>query len=94
MDAASDKIERGIQAKALLESAVFSEAVNRLLQHYVDCWMAGKTVEAREDAHRYVTLLQMLKGDLQSAATTGTLTRKRIDALQGQPQTTWRAFSG
>jgi len=94
MDEAALKIERGIQAKALLDSPAFSDAVNRLMQNYFDIWLAAKTPAAREDMHRYVTILQHLKADLTSTATTGTLTKQRTDLLQGQPTPIWRRALG
>lgn len=94
MDESATKIERGIQAKALLDSPAFTDAVNRLMQSYFDIWLAAKTPAAREDMHRYVTILQNLKADLTSTATTGTLTRERVATLQGQPIPMWRKALG
>ena len=94
IDLAAQKIERGYQAAGLLENPAFKDALTNLIQRYVDAWMSGKTVEAREDAHRYVTLVNELRQDLASTMTTGDLTRKRIEALRGKTPTMWSAMSG
>ena len=83
MDPTQLKIEQGQQAKALLASPIFQTAIDGLLQRYVDCWVAAQTVEAREDAHRFVRIIAEFKQDLQSFATTGDLHLRRLDDLQG-----------
>jgi len=79
-----DKVERGIQAKFLLENPLLKEVLNTLDETYHASWHAATTVEAREDLHRYVTLIGKFTADLQSIATTGALERKRLDELEGK----------
>ena len=94
MDESARKIERGHMAKAMMESEAFQSTINDLLQRYVDAWIAGKSVEAREDAHRYVTVIGLLKNDLRSMAMTGDLTRQRLEVLEGGKQTLWSKLNG
>lgn len=77
-----EAIERGFKAKSLLENELFNEVLARLEASYLKNWKCAKTVEHREDMHRYVSLLICFKGDLQSMATTGELTKKRVAELE------------
>lgn len=77
-----EKLERGFKARTLLNNEFFQECFDTLETRYIEAWRASLTVDAREDAHRYVTLIGWLKQDLQSIATTGTIEEKRIQALQ------------
>lgn len=87
MDESQEKIERGHQAKALLDSTIFKDAVTRLEQRYTEAWKAANTVELREDAHRYIRLIEWFVQDIRSVAITGAATQKRLDQLQGKPIT-------
>ena len=87
----TDKIERGIAAQHLIDNALLKEIVNELDETYHAAWHAATTVEAREDCHRYVTLLKRLTTDIQIIAQTGKLEAKRIRELEGkQPRTIWQ----
>lgn len=77
-----DKIERGYQAKALLENALFVEVMNQLDQLYTAAWRNAKTVDAREDCYRYVKLTEKLIGDIQSVANTGLIDKARQDEIE------------
>ena len=82
-DDANAKMERGTQAANLLGSTAFTEAMFNLRRFYMDAWLKAPSVEQREDCHKLVRLLDNIQADLSSTITTGTLTRQRIDALQG-----------
>lgn len=84
-DRSQEKIERGHQANALLESSVFKDCMAKLETRYIEAWKAATTVELREDAHKYVRLLEWLMADIQEIAVTGAMTQQRVDALQGKP---------
>jgi len=77
-----EKLERGFKAATLLNSEFFQECFDRLEARYIEAWRASLTVEAREDAHKYVRLIEWLKADLQSIATTGEIEAQRVKALQ------------
>ncbi len=83
MDSA-EKIERGIKAKALLENEFFNECFDKLEAAYVAAWRQALTVELREDAHRYVTLIGWLKEHLKRIADTGKLEEKYQADLEGR----------
>lgn len=80
----TDKIERGIAAKAILENPTFREVINDLDAKYHALWREAKTVEAREDLHRYVKCLEHITDDLRSVATTGDVERARQKELEGK----------
>ena len=84
-----DKIERGRRAEALLEDPLFEEVLQNLIACYTDKWRHGQTLEARENAHRYITLVERIREDLTSQALTGTLTTKRHAELEGRHRR-WR----
>jgi hypothetical protein len=77
-----EKLERGFKAATLLNNEFFQECFDRLEQRYIEAWRASSTVEAREDAHKYLRLIEWLKHDLQSMATTGEIEAQRVKALQ------------
>lgn len=52
---------------------------------YTSVWKSGKTVEAREDAHRYVTLIEKFKADLKARLMGGQMAESRIKELEGKP---------
>ena len=79
-----DRTARGIEAHRILESEVTQEALSKLDAFYVNAWRNGKTLEAREDAFRYLTLLEKFKMDLRSAVTTGELEMQRQKELEGR----------
>ena len=73
-----EKLERGFQAKTLLNSEFWKECFDKLEARYIEAWRASSTVEARENAHKYVRLIEWLKADLQSIATTGDIEAARL----------------
>lgn len=79
-----NKTERGHAAQTILDSQIFRDVFAGLERTYMQQWRAARTVEAREDCHRHVVLLEKLKADLVSIATTGELERRRLDELEGR----------
>jgi len=77
-----DKINRGYQAKSLLENELFREVLNTLDAEYHRLWRKARTVEAREDLHRYVILCEKLIQDITSVANSGDLEQARQDELE------------
>lgn len=77
-----DKINRGLQAKALLENELFREVLNTLDEVYTAAWREAKTPEAREDLHRYVKVCERIVTDIQSIANTGVIEQARQDELE------------
>ena len=60
---------------------MFKECIGKLEAKYTEAWKASKTVEAREDAHRYMMLIEWFVHDFQSIANTGNLEKMRSEAL-------------
>lgn len=77
-----DKINRGYQAKFLLENELFREVLNTLDEVYTAAWREAKTPEAREDLHRYVKVCERIVTDIQSIANTGVIEQARQDELE------------
>jgi hypothetical protein len=77
-----EKLERGFKAATLLNNEFFQECFTTLEARYIEAWRASSTVDAREDAHKYLRLIEWLKYDLQSIATSGDIEAKRAEALQ------------
>ncbi len=79
-----DKITWGLQAAALLNNEQFEKCLDRLEEEYTKAWKAGRTIDARENAFRYVSLLSRLKEDLTAVITTGTISQKRVAELRDE----------
>lgn len=79
-----DKVERGRRAEALLGDPLFEDVLQNLESYYIEKWRRGESLQARENAHRYVTLIGRLREDLTSQALTGTLKSKRQAELEGR----------
>jgi hypothetical protein len=79
-----DKELRGEHAESLLNDVLLNEVFETLDREYLAAWRNSKHIEQREDAHRYVQLIERLKGHLQSVATTGELSRRQQRDLEGK----------
>lgn len=79
-----DRRNRGEQARRLLDDDLFKETVATLERKYIETWRNGKTVEIREDAHRYLKTLDAIVGHFRSIATTGKLATQQIAELEGR----------
>jgi len=94
----TDKVQRGLAAKNLLENQLFREVMTALDGLYHAKWRAAQTVEAREDLHRYVTVRDQIIQDIQTIATTGKLEEKRLEELEGKvvrpPMNDWKRGYG
>ncbi len=84
-----NKIDRGIAARHLLDNELLRECLNNLDAIYHAKWRSAQTVEAREDCHRYVKVIEKLIADLTTIATTGKIEEKRLDELEGKKRTLW-----
>jgi predicted ATPase len=86
----SERIHRASEAKRMIENVAFVEAVSNLDKLYVQAWRNAQTVEAREDAHRYMMLLNQFSADIRSMIMDGAVTDKRIFELEGRKKGFWR----
>ena len=80
----ADKIARAIEAQRILDSEVTQEAFTRLEETYLTAWRNGRTPEAREDAHRYMTLLGKFRQHFVSLTTTGEIEAKQQREMEGR----------
>ena len=47
-----EKQRRGQMAQELLRNDLLLQSLKEMEAHYIDAWKKGRTLEAREDAHR------------------------------------------
>lgn len=79
-----DKDRRGAQAEQLLSDDLLNETLDKLEEDYVALWKSSTSIEVREDAHRYVQVIEKFRGHLRSVATTGDLSRQEAKDLTGK----------
>lgn len=79
-----DRSKRGDVARRILEDDLFKEAAIELDRIYVNVWRNAKTIEAREDAHRYMVLLNRMLTHFKSIATTGEIEKRALKELEGK----------
>lgn len=85
-----DKIQRGMNADALLENEMLKESMAALGNYYTQAWHDADKIEAREDCHRYMKLIERFWTDLRSVSNTGKLEQARILELErGRKGFTW-----
>ena len=84
-----DKVERGQRAEILLKDPLLRDTFAELENEYVKAWKQARTLDAREDAHRLIRLLERIKDHLASMAFTGQLTNKQTADLEGRERF-WR----
>lgn len=79
-----ERAARADRVKQVIESEWFIDAIRNMDRHYVSIWRNAKTVEAREDAHRYAMLLDKFVKDLKSVVMDGAFAVERIKELEGR----------
>ena len=84
-----DKLERGRRAEILLGDPLLGQTLEDLEAEYVKAWRKAKTLEARENAHRLVGLIDQFRDHLASLALTGTLNARNRAQLEGRERF-WR----
>lgn len=87
-----DKAERGHHAEVLLANPLLAEVLRDLDGIYHAQWRDAKTVEAREDLHRYVKVVERFTSDLMTIAQTGKLERARLQELEGGKRGIWDSW--
>lgn len=80
----SEIVKRADDAKRLLDSELLQEVLSKLDETYVQAWRNGKTLEAREDAYRYVQLTKQFKADIEALVKEGQFAADRIKRLEGR----------
>lgn len=80
----NERVARADRVKQIIESDWFIDTIRNMDRHYVSIWRNAKTVEAREDAHRYAMLLDKFVKDLKSVVMDGAFAVERIKELEGQ----------
>lgn len=84
-----DKVERGQRAEILLKDPLLRQTLEGLEDEYVKAWKQARTLDAREDAHRLIHLIERFRDHLASLAFTGTLTSRQSADLEGRERF-WR----
>lgn len=75
---------RAQKAARFLEDPLVVEALAALDDQYVKIWRDAKTLEAREDAHRFITLLAKFEGHLSAMMSDGVFADSEVRALEGR----------
>lgn len=83
------RIHRAAEAQRFRDSEIVKDLLNGLDAHYVAAWRNSKTLDAREDAYRYMMILNKFTQDLAVMAGEGEFTKRRISELEGQPKRRW-----
>lgn len=81
----NERAHRGEETRRLLENPILIEALSLLETRYIEAWKTAKTVEAREDAHRYVQLKKLFESDLKALVNDGQFAADRLKELEGKP---------
>jgi len=79
-----DKEQRAQHARTLLNDPLMEEAFSELEETYISAWRKAGTVEAREDAHRYVTLIGKVKEHLSQQLMGGEMAARDRRELEGR----------
>lgn len=79
-----EKINRGEEAKRLLENEILQDALLSLDGAYISAWRNAKTLEAREDLYRYVIITKQFRSDLEAVLKDGQFAVDRLKKLEGQ----------
>ena len=77
-----DKDVRGREAESLLRNELLTELLAALDAAYTTAWRNGTSAEQREDAFRYIKVIEHFRTDLEAVALTGSLDRKRKSELE------------
>lgn len=84
-----DKVERGQRAEILLKDPLLRQTLKGLEEEYIKAWKQAKTLDAREDAHRLIHMIERFREHLASLAFTGALTSRQNADLEGRERF-WR----
>jgi len=85
MSVTHEEAVRAEQARLLLESDVFKEAVENLKNEYITHWLNSRDindVKIREDLHRSLLLLPEVERHLRIIAEKGKLTQANIKKIR------------
>ena len=85
MSVTHEEAVKAEQARLLLESDVFKEAVENLKNEYITHWLNSRDindVKIREDLHRSLLLLPEVERHLRIIAEKGKLTKANINKIR------------
>jgi len=85
MSVTHEEVVKAEQARLLLESDVFKEAVENLKNEYITHWLNSRDindVKIREDLHRSLLLLPEVERHLRIIAEKGKLTQANIKKIR------------
>ena len=85
MSVTHEEAVKAEQARLLLESDVFKEAVENLKNEYITHWLNSRDindVKIREDLHRSLLLLPEVERHLRIIAEKGKLTKSNINKIR------------
>lgn len=79
-----ERIARGERAQRILEEQIVVDALDTLERQYIAAWRSAKTVEAREDCHRYIKVLEKFKAHFGQAMGDGAMARRELSEISGK----------
>lgn len=92
----NEKVQRGEEAKRLLESQLLNEAFETLEQEYTQAWKQTKASDeaARETLWMAINQLSKVKSQLHSVIQTGKVARNALEKAQQALLTGAKRFRG
>lgn len=74
--------ERGRQAKAVLENAVYAESYDALEKGIISRWRDSRDAADREELHRQLMSLLLMRSQIESVMRSGQVSEKELGRQQ------------
>ena len=84
-------IDRGRQAKDVLENAVYIDAYEKIEQGIIQKWRDARDKDEREHLHKLLLCLQAVRDNLRSVMQTGELAAHSLEQRQNWAQRATRS---
>ena len=78
------RIDQAERVQRLMNDELILGAWEALEAEYIKIWKNAKTPEAREDAHRYVSLIPKFKHHLHTIVGAGALAKAQVKEIEGR----------
>lgn len=82
LDKTKEEIERGHQAKQIIDNPLWSEFFDTAKARLMNSWESSQTVEYREDVWRYSQLLNQMQKHMETALQTGQMAEMSLAEMQ------------
>jgi hypothetical protein len=71
--------QRGQQAQAVLDNPIYQDAYAKLEESLVGKWKESRSLDEREECHRFLVILQKVHAALDSTMRSGQLAQAEIN---------------